>query len=87
MELINKKIDVIAFTGCKGEIKPMRFRIHADYGQNVVIAIDKVISSGSLGNYKNPVLDFTCESIIDGVKRLYELRFIVNEVVWYLYRM
>jgi len=87
MKLINKEIDMVVQHDTKGNLRPMRFRIHGDYGQLIVIGIDKIVSVEHVGENKNPVRAYMCKSIVEGIERIYELRFIVVNMKWILYRM
>jgi len=71
----------------KGNTRPIRFRIHSDYGQLIVIPVDKITSVEYIGDRKNPVRCYLCKSVVERIERIYELRFVINQVKWILYQM
>ncbi len=85
--ILNKSIDMIAYTDKKGNMQPQRFRFSDDTDQLIVINVGKILYVENKGDKKNPVKSFTCQSAIDDYMRQYELQYHYNASKWILYRM
>ncbi|WP_326514772.1 hypothetical protein [Clostridium intestinale] len=87
MKLIAQEIEVIAWFTKAGEINPVRFRLKNDDKSNSVIKVDKVISYEEEKLAGNPMKVFTCQSLINNVMKVYELKFEILTCKWLLWKI
>jgi hypothetical protein len=85
MKIINKPISVIAYHTKDGAITPMRFQMGDD--EKVTVKVDRVLTKSKGKTVGRTYLTFICESIVDGVKRDYELWYWQDTQLWVLYKM
>ncbi|NLJ88936.1 MAG: hypothetical protein GX327_09240 [Epulopiscium sp.] len=87
MKVIMKNIDVIAwFEQTKGPI-PLKFRIKNKDESQTIIKIDKICFQKKEKLAGNPMIIFTCQSLINNVLTKYEIRYEINTCKWYLYKI
>jgi hypothetical protein len=87
MKIVAKPIDVIVTFGKAGKPLPYKFRYEADDDMGREIRIDKIIS---IENRKLAGIDsilYTCQSEIDGMLSIYELKYIIGQYRWELYKI
>ena len=77
---------VCAFS-TQGEIKPVRFRYEDSDHQIITVDIDNTIAQKEMTIGKGGSLIFTCESGIEDIKRMYELRYEIGTHKWIFCRM
>lgn len=70
-----------------GTPNPVRFNIRMDDESSVTIRIDRVIKKHEEKLAGNRMLVFTCQSVINNMERIYELKYELNSCKWYLYKM
>ena len=76
MKVVARPIEmVVSWTDTKGNINPVRFKITNEDETNSVIRIDRVICVDKEKLAGNNMLVYKCQSVISGVKRLYELKY------------
>lgn len=87
MKLIAKPVDMVAWFTQDGEIHPVRFRImnHKEVWQT--IKVNHIVSVNHEKKAGNPVIIYTCQSMINGVCKIYELRYERNTCSWTLYKI
>lgn len=87
MKLMRKPIEVIALFGFEGNAVPIRFR-YEDESQGLrVIKVDKVIKKDKDKFAGNAMIKYTCETCDNGAVKLFELRYEIDSLKWYLYKM
>lgn len=86
MKVINKTIEMIALFK-DGEPRPIRLRINDEMGELKVYRIEQILSKGIKKVDNQNVWVFNCLIIINGMKRLCEIRYILSETKWVLYKM
>ncbi len=86
MKIVAKPIDMIFRSTTSGQIKPLRFKIIDDQTAKV-IEIDKIIKTEHSKLAGQDALIFTCQSIVDDIIKLYELRYNVTNCQWVLYKI
>lgn len=85
MKLVAKDIEMICHFSKQG-ITPLKFRMSE--GDNYkVIKVDRVISRSNERLCGNLALIFDCQSVIDGVEKLYQLKYIVSDMKWILFKI
>jgi hypothetical protein len=86
MKVVAKDIETICHFSKQG-IVPLRFKYQDDGGSDIVIKVDKIISKDREKLCGNIALIFDCQSIIDGVGKLYQLKYIVQDCKWFLFKI
>lgn len=86
MKIVAKNLEMICHFNSNG-INPIKFKYQEDNGSNKVIKVDKVIGKNMETLCGNSAWIFDCQSIIDGVERLYQLKFIISECKWLLWKI
>lgn len=85
MKVLMKPIEMIAWFTQEGIPNPIRYKLSED-ASNVVIKVDKVITRSEEKIAGNRMLIFRCQSEIDGLLKLFELKYELNTCKWYLYK-
>lgn len=87
MKIVMKNIDVIAwFDQTKGLI-PIKFRIKNESHSQIIVKIDKICFQKKEKLAGNPMIIFTCQSVIHNVLKKYEIKYEINTCKWYLYKI
>ncbi|NLU36617.1 MAG: hypothetical protein GXX01_06325 [Clostridiales bacterium] len=87
MKVLMKPIKMIAWFDENGKPNPVRFNISLPDESSVTIRIDRVIKKHEEKLAGNRMLVFTCQSVINNMERIYELKYELNSCKWYLYKM
>ena len=87
MKILAKPIEMIAWFTTDGSPRPVRFKIkNADESESV-IKVDRVLSKDLEKLAGNKMLLFRCQSLIDDVAKLYELKYEISTCKWMLFKM
>ena len=84
MKVVAKPIQMIAWFNEDGSINPIRFKIEED--GNKVIKVDRVLKAEKERLSGNIMEKFTCSSVINGIERLYEIKYDSNTYKWILFK-
>jgi hypothetical protein len=87
MKVYMKPIRMIAWFENDGILTPIRFQMLDDNKQNIAIKIDKITIREEEKLAGNRMFIYKCQSIIDGVERIYELKYEINACKWFLWKM
>jgi len=87
MKIIAKPVEMVLWVDIKGIIHPTRFRIANDDDSSTVIKVDKVITRDEEKFAGNRMLVLKCQSVINGVEKIYELKYEFNTCKWMLYKI
>lgn len=87
MRIIAKPIEVVSYTNNKGDVRPLRFRLQMEDETIKVIKIDKVIVKETEKLAGNIMLVFKCQSLIDDVLKLFEIKYDLKTCRWMLYKI
>jgi hypothetical protein len=88
MKTVAKDIEVICHFDSKGNINPLRFKYQEKDGNEYkVIKVDRVISRSEEKMCGNLALVFDCQSVINGVERLFQLKYFKSECLWLLFKI
>ncbi|WP_461204931.1 hypothetical protein [Clostridium sp. DL1XJH146] len=87
MKKVNKIVEMVVWFEKDGTPHPKRFRIKDEEEVERVIYIEKVIWRREEIVNRRRYLYFRCNSIFNGVKKIYDIKFDCKECKWYLYRM
>ena len=86
MKVVSKKIDMIACFKKDGNINPIKFRIEEE-DKCQVIKIEKIISTDLEKLCGNRMWVFTCSAVVDGVEKVFELKYDLEGCRWILYKI
>ncbi|MGF7060153.1 hypothetical protein [Brassicibacter mesophilus] len=86
MKVVDKKIDMVVWFKPDEELIPIKFRLTEDKEQ-LVIEVNKVIVKDEEKIAGRTIHTFRCQSIINGVEKVYEIRFITNDLRWILFKI
>ena len=78
---------MVYYTDNKGSINPIRFRMQVEDEPMQVVKIDKIIVKETEKLAGNIMIVFKCQSLIDNVIKLFELRYEISTCKWILYKI
>lgn len=87
MRVLGKPIDVVAWFTKEGLPRPIRFRITNEEESETVMSVDKVVFSSREKLAGNHMLVFRCQGKLNGVERIYELKYELLTCKWILFKM
>lgn len=79
-------VDVISICSAGGDIRPLRIRLEDDEHQLLRIDIDEVISIKCIQYVGIEAQIFLCRATIQGMRRLFELKYTIRTHSWCLMR-
>ncbi|MGI6569962.1 MAG: hypothetical protein ACOX27_02695 [Caldicoprobacterales bacterium] len=82
-----KPIKMIAWFNEDGTLHPVRFNMKQKDESHITIRIDRVIKKREEKLAGNPMLVYTCQSIINNIERIYEIKYELRTCKWYLFKM
>jgi len=86
MKVVSKEIEMIAYFKKDGQVNPIRFKIDEE-NKCKVIKIEKVVDTKLERLCGNNAKVFTCQSYINGVMKIYEIKFIQETSRWILFKI
>lgn len=87
MHVISRPISMICWFEENGKPHPVRFKVKLDDETEVVIRIDKVLKidvEKLAGNY---MFVFKCQSIINSIQKIFEIKYEFSSCKWILWKM
>jgi len=87
MKVVAKPIEVISVMDTKGNITPLRLRIQRQDESLQVIKVDKVITRANEKFAGNRMTVFTCQSLVEGIEKRYELKYELDTCRWILFKI
>lgn len=78
---------MIAWFAENGMLTPLRFQIIGEGNELVTIKVDKITERGEEKLAGNRMMIYRCQSEIDGMEKMYELKYEVGTCKWYLYKI
>ena len=87
MKVLALPIEMVSYTDNKGNIKPIRFRMQVDDEPMQVIKIDKVIVKETEKFAGNIMLVYKCQSLIENVTKIYEIKYELSTCKWILFKI
>ena len=82
-----KSVDMICLSSSDGVITPLKFRFNEEGQESRVIRIDHIINRKEEKLAGNRMLIFTVQSVINGIERVFEMRYEMKTFKWYLYKL
>ncbi len=80
-------IEMIAWFTLEGIPNPIRYKIKAEDAFPIVVKVDRVVTRSEEKLAGNRMFIFRCQSEIDGLLKLFELKYELNTCKWYLYKI
>ena len=87
MKVIASPIEVVCWTDTKGNINPLRFKIINEDESNSIVRIDKVICVDKERLAGNYMIVYKCQSVINGVEKLYVIKYELSTCKWILFKI
>ena len=87
MKILMKSVDMICFNSSEGVITPIKFRIREEGQEARIIRIDRIIDKKEERIAGNRMLVYTLQTTIDGIERIFEMKYEIQTFKWYLYKM
>lgn len=87
MKVIAKPIELISLTKENGLVTPIKFKYKNDDESIQIIKIDRILFSEKEKLAGNVMYLYRCQSIINDLERIYELKFEPSSCKWFLYKM
>ena len=87
MKVVAKPIEVVSYTNIKGEIRPVRFRLTNEDESYKVIKIDKIVTKETEKLAGNIMLVYKCQSLVDGIQKIYEIKYELSTCKWMLFKI
>ena len=78
----NYPIQLIAVTSTLGDITPFRFRYENGEHELVTVNVDEIHAKKEMTIGKGGSIIYTCASLIDETKMLYQLRYEIGTHKW-----
>lgn len=88
MKIVAKPIKtIVVFEYGDKPPMPYKFKLKEESGEETVVVVDKCIST-----YKSKVagiesIIYECQSMIHGMEKRYELKYIIPKCAWQLYKI
>ena len=86
MKTVALPIEMITYFKADGQMKPIRFKLNTD-NESKVVNITRIIRSHKEKIAGNTMYVYDCQSIIDGVEKLFQLKFDVDTLKWILFKI
>lgn len=86
MRTVTRPIEMIASSNIEGVLTPLRYRIK-EAGEGVVVNVDSILTKTEEKAAGVRSMIFRCRSTIDGVQKVFELKYEPDRCKWFLYRI
>ncbi|MCB2310628.1 hypothetical protein LGL55_05760 [Clostridium tagluense] len=87
MKVLALPIEMVSYTDSKGTIQPIRFRMQIGDEPMQVIKIDKVIVKETEKLAGNIMIVYRCQSLIDDIMKLFEIKYEISTCRWILFKI
>ncbi len=87
MKIVARPIETIALFCGVAPPRPLRFRFSGEDGSWVVVRVEQILETrkdrtGGCDSYL-----YLCQSLVQGQRRRYEIKYLVAETRWVLYKI
>lgn len=87
MKVLMKQIEMIAwFNGEKFPV-PLRFRMEAEDGSNLVVKIGRILFQEEEKLAGNRMVVYRCQGIFQGLEKIFELKYEILTCRWFLFKI
>jgi len=87
MKILAAPIDMVCWFEKTGMPHPVRFKLLTEDESEVVIKIDKVMFIDKEKIAGNEMMIFKCRSIVQGIQKIFELKYELRTCKWILWKM
>lgn len=87
MKIVAKKVEMIAWFTKDGITNPIRFRLMEENKALNIINVNKIVFREKEKIAGRDAIVFNCQSNIDGVDKLYQLKYEINTCTWILFKI
>jgi len=86
MRILMQPIEMIAWFTIEGIPNPIRYKLTSDDASSIVVKIDRIVTRSEEKLAGNRMFIFRCQSEVDGLLKLFELKYELSTCKWYLYK-
>lgn len=86
MKVVSKPIQVIVWFDKNGDINPVRFKVENDEDEGRVVKIDRVLKREKEKLAGRVMEKFLCTSCIDGIEKMFEIKYEALSYKWTLFK-
>ncbi|AFM40409.1 hypothetical protein Desaci_1386 [Desulfosporosinus acidiphilus SJ4] len=87
MKILMRPIEMLSWFTKEGVINPIRYRITTEQSEPIVVKVDKVILRTEEKLAGNKMIIFRCQSVINGLQKIYEVKYEISTCKWFLFKM
>lgn len=87
VRLLMQPIEMIAWFTQEGIPNPIRYKLSSGDAASIVVKVGRVVTRSEEKLAGNRMLIFRCQSEINGLLKLYELKYELNTCKWYLHKL
>ena len=87
MKIVAKPINTIVVFNESKRPTPYRFKYKDEGGETRDVKVDKIISIDEKKIAGIRTYNYTCLSVIGDIEKVYELKYIIGEARWELYKI
>ncbi len=87
MKVLMRPIEMLAWFNKDNYPVPLRYRITAEDSSKIVIKVEKILFREEEKLAGNRMVIYRCESTINQIQRIFELKYEIATCKWYLYKM
>ena len=87
MKIISKPIDAIVVFRCGNKPLPYKFRYREQDSSDKEVYVGKIIYSQQQRIAGQTAYVYDCQSEIDGIQKRYQLKYLISDCRWELYKM
>lgn len=87
MKIVMKPVEMIAWFTKDGVPNPLKYRIQDENKENMTISVERIMQREEEKLAGNRMFVFRCQSTIDGIEHVFELKYEINTCKWFLYKI
>lgn len=87
MKVVAQPIQMVAWFNEKGTLTPVRFKLCNKDEKNITIKINKILSTNKETLAGNKMIVYNCQSVLNGIEKLYELKYEMSTCKWMLFKI
>ncbi len=87
MKVLMKPIKMIAWFEENGKLMPIRYQLENSESEKISVNVDKVLLMQEEKLAGNKMFIYKCQSVLNGLERIYELKYELYTCKWFLYKM
>ncbi|MCH5138197.1 hypothetical protein JMF89_13410 [Clostridiaceae bacterium UIB06] len=87
MKVVAKPVEMVAWFDKFGNPNPVRFRMEDEGSNQITIKIDRILQRAKEKLAGNNMIIFQCQSCINGLEKIYELKYELSTCKWILFKI